>query len=40
MSKERHNQNRTAIVYFGPSPQDYLGLQSLLSLVESNFTLL
>jgi len=26
MSEERHNQNRTAIVYFGPSQQDYLKL--------------
>ncbi len=26
MPEERHNQNRTAIVYFGSSQQDYLKL--------------
>lgn len=26
MSQQRHNQNRTAIVYFGPTRQDYLDL--------------
>ena len=26
MSTGRQNQNRTAIVYFGPTPQDYLNL--------------